>query len=200
MRLQTPLLLLFASVCAPLRAVPPLPAPDLILKNGAIYTVDAARSWADALDIVNGRIDFAGPDSSPLALAGPHTHIVDLRGRIAPPGLNDSHVHLNLNLRHTSAAIARRGVYESEGPARIQREKLSLSTRIATFTDAGVWVNREHEEKATGSLEPGKASHLIGCGQNRFAARPEKSHQTKVLLAILDGKPIYSDATLLPSK
>ena len=94
MRPPIPLLPLLAAALAAVHAAPPIPAPDLILQNGAIYTVDAARSWVSALAIANGQIVFAGPDSGALALAGPHTKIIDLQSRMVLPGLHDSHVHL----------------------------------------------------------------------------------------------------------
>jgi len=67
---------------------------DLILRNGAVYTMDAARSWTAAVAIADGRIIYAGPDSGAAKLAGPSTRIVDLRGRMVLPGFHDSHVHL----------------------------------------------------------------------------------------------------------
>src|SRR5207249_10119067 len=67
---------------------------DLILRHGAIYTMDASRSWAEAVAIADGRILFAGPDSEAAKLAGPSTKIIDLRGRMGLPGFHDSHTHL----------------------------------------------------------------------------------------------------------
>ena len=67
---------------------------DLILRNGAVYTMDAPRSWTTALAIADGRIVYAGPDSGADKLAGPSTKIVDLHGRMVLPGFHDSHVHL----------------------------------------------------------------------------------------------------------
>ena len=32
------------------------PAADLVLRNGAVYTVDAARSWAEAVAVKDGKI------------------------------------------------------------------------------------------------------------------------------------------------
>jgi len=64
-----------------------------VLRNGAVYTVDAARSWASALAIRNGRIIYVGTDSLPAALVGPSTQVVDLAGQMVLPGFQDSHVH-----------------------------------------------------------------------------------------------------------
>ncbi len=67
---------------------------DLILRNGAVYTMDAARSWASAVAVVDGRILYTGPDSGAAELAGPSTKIIDLHGRMVLPGFHDSHTHL----------------------------------------------------------------------------------------------------------
>jgi hypothetical protein len=67
---------------------------DIILKNGAIYTVDAARSWAQALAVKNGKIIFIGTTTGAEGFHGPKTKVVDLKGKMVMPGLHDSHVHL----------------------------------------------------------------------------------------------------------
>jgi predicted amidohydrolase YtcJ len=66
---------------------------DLILRHGAIYTMDAPRRWVESVAVANGLIIFAGPDAGALRLAGPSTKIVDLGGKMLP-GFHDSHVHL----------------------------------------------------------------------------------------------------------
>ena len=69
-------------------------APDLVLHNGKIVTVDQDFSIAQAVAIKNGRFVAVGSDSEILALAGAQTERVDLEGKTILPGLNDSHVHL----------------------------------------------------------------------------------------------------------
>jgi len=67
---------------------------DLILRHGAVYTMDAARSWVQSVAVSNGRIIYAGPDAGAAGLVGPSTKIIDLGGRMVLPGFHDSHVHL----------------------------------------------------------------------------------------------------------
>jgi hypothetical protein len=67
---------------------------DLILRHGAVYTMDAARSWVESVAVADGRITYAGPDAGVNSLAGPSTKILDLGGRMVLPGFHDSHVHL----------------------------------------------------------------------------------------------------------
>lgn len=43
---------------------------DLVLRNGAVYTVDAARSWAETIAIRGDRIVFVGSDREGADLIG----------------------------------------------------------------------------------------------------------------------------------
>jgi hypothetical protein len=66
---------------------------DLVLTGGEVYTVDAARSWAEAVAIRDGRIVWVGGDDGAKAWVGPATRVVALGGRFAMPGFHDSHLH-----------------------------------------------------------------------------------------------------------
>jgi predicted amidohydrolase YtcJ len=66
---------------------------DLVLRGGQIYTVDAARSWASAVAVRNGRIVYVGGDSVPPGLIGSGTDIIELGGAMVLPGFQDAHVH-----------------------------------------------------------------------------------------------------------
>ena len=66
---------------------------DLAFVNGAVYTVDAARSWAQAVAVRDGRISVVGTDADIRTHVGQATEIVDLNGRMLVPGFQDAHVH-----------------------------------------------------------------------------------------------------------
>jgi hypothetical protein len=66
---------------------------DLVFVNGAVYTVDAARSWAQAVAVRAGRIVAVGSDADVKELTGAGTEVVDLAGRMLVPGFQDAHVH-----------------------------------------------------------------------------------------------------------
>ena len=51
---------------------------DLLLLNGYVYTVDAARSVADAIAVRNGEIVLVGTTEDAKQLQGPDTRVVDL--------------------------------------------------------------------------------------------------------------------------
>jgi len=76
----------------------PAPTPasepaDTVLRGGAIYTVDAARSWAEALAIRAGKIVFVGEEAGIDAHIGPETTVIELNGKMVLPGFQDSHIH-----------------------------------------------------------------------------------------------------------
>ena len=68
-------------------------APDTILVNGKVVTLDARSTVAQALAVRDGKIAAVGADADIRALAGPATQVVDLGGRTVIPGLIDSHMH-----------------------------------------------------------------------------------------------------------
>jgi hypothetical protein len=69
------------------------PPADWVLRNGAIYTMDAARTWAEAVAIDDGRIVYVGAKDGLKPWLGARTKLVDLQGKMVLPGFHDSHVH-----------------------------------------------------------------------------------------------------------
>ncbi len=68
-------------------------APDTILVNGKILTVDQQFSTREALAIRDGRIVALDTTANIRKLAGRQTRVVDVQGRTVIPGLIDSHLH-----------------------------------------------------------------------------------------------------------
>ena len=66
---------------------------DLVLTGGRIFTADAAKTWAEALAVKDGRIIAVSGDGDVRSLIGPGTRHVGLRGRTVTPGFQDAHVH-----------------------------------------------------------------------------------------------------------
>jgi predicted amidohydrolase YtcJ len=71
----------------------PAAAPDLILHNAKIVTVDEKFSVRQAMAIEGDRILRVGSDAEILKLKAPGTELLDLNGRMVLPGLIDSHTH-----------------------------------------------------------------------------------------------------------
>ncbi len=89
----------------------PVTPADLILHAAVVYTVDAARPKAEAVAIRGDRLVLVGSNDEALALRGPATRVIDLRGATIVPGIEDAHGHftglgeslIDLNLRGTTS-------------------------------------------------------------------------------------------------
>jgi predicted amidohydrolase YtcJ len=66
---------------------------DLVLRNGAIYTVDGKRSWAQAVVVADKKIVFVGTEADVEAYIGSRTVVIDLDGKMVLPAFVDSHMH-----------------------------------------------------------------------------------------------------------
>ncbi|AOF92925.1 amidohydrolase [Sinorhizobium sp. RAC02] len=76
---------------------------DLILHNGRFTTLDRSNPQASAVAIADGTFLAVGDEREVMALAGPETRVIDLKGRSVLPGLCDNHTHvvrggLNFNM------------------------------------------------------------------------------------------------------
>jgi predicted amidohydrolase YtcJ len=67
---------------------------DLILHRGLFTTFARAQPTATAVAIRDGRFLAVGVDKEVMALRGPKTKVVDLKGRRVLPGLTDNHLHI----------------------------------------------------------------------------------------------------------
>ena len=79
---------------------------ELILTGADVWTGDAARRWAHAIAIRDGRIVAVGTEDDVSELRGPVTEVLAPTGKTIVPGFQDAHVHpafaarnlLNVNL------------------------------------------------------------------------------------------------------
>ena len=78
--------------------IPDILAPDLIIKNGKVITVDEDFSCAEAVAVKDGKIVGVGSVDEVEALRGAPTKTLDLKGKTLIPGVNDSHLHIMLAL------------------------------------------------------------------------------------------------------
>jgi predicted amidohydrolase YtcJ len=80
--------------------------------------------------------------------------------------------------------------------AAIQRrqQRMTLARMLAAFTKVAAWAARE--DAVDGTLEAGKAADVIVLSRNLFKTRPSRYATVRVLLTLLDGKPVYRDPSL----
>ncbi|MGD9096901.1 MAG: amidohydrolase [Desulfobacterales bacterium] len=114
-------------------ATPAPAAPDIILLNGKIATVNGADSIEEALAISGNTIAATGSSADMRALAGNSTKIIDLGGKTVIPGLNDSHIHFVREGMHYHMEVRWDGVDSVE-------EALELLRQQARRTPKGQWI------------------------------------------------------------
>jgi predicted amidohydrolase YtcJ len=147
-------------------ALPAFPqAPDTVLFNGKILTVDEQFPTREAIATRDGKIMALGSTADIRKLAGPQTSVIDLQGRTVIPGLIDSHMH----------AI---------------RAAQSFATEVnwigaPSLAEA---VKRIHD--AAGAMKPG--AWLIVAGGWNVEQFKEKRRPTQAeLLAAAPNNPVY---------
>ena len=109
------------------------PAPDLIVYNAKIVTVDGRFSIARAAAVRGGRFTAVGSDAAVLRTAGPKTVKLDLHGQTVLPGFNDSHHH---QLGHVRALTISANLTDIHSIADIQK---AVAEKAAT-AKPGEWI------------------------------------------------------------
>ena len=110
-------------------------APDLILHNGKVVTVDNQFSIAQAVAVKGPRILAVGSDSEMRALAGRNTEYEDLGGKTVIPGLIDSHIHaFGIGVRRTKQLVF------AEHHGLTLQGMLSEIEQRADITPPGEWI------------------------------------------------------------
>ncbi len=125
--------------------------PDVILHNGRISTLDPARPEAEWIAIQDGRIAAVG--QGPVVLSAGPTRYIDLGGRRAIPGLNDSHIHvirggLNFNLE-----LRWDGVPSLADALRMLREQAQRTPPGQWIRVVGGWSEFQFAERRMPTLE-----------------------------------------------
>src|SRR6266851_4000190 len=90
MRLRIALLCALSGLACTSAPTRPPPAADLLLRGGKVFV--QAGELSTAIAIRGERVAALGAEAENAA--GPSTRVVDLRGRLVTPGMNDAHCHL----------------------------------------------------------------------------------------------------------
>ena len=121
------------------------PTPDLILHNARIYTMDAARTTAEAIAIRGDRIARVGANADVLALRGPATRVIDVSGAAIVPGLQDAHGHFT-GLGASMQSIDLRGTTSYEQVVGMVRQR-AASARAGEWIVGRGWDQNDWSEK-----------------------------------------------------
>jgi len=86
-------------------------------------------------------------------------------------------------------AVRRSDPETTGGDVLLPEQAISLADAIAAFTINAAFVN--HLELHAGSLEVGKFADLAVLDRNLFEVPAEELSETKVVLTLIEGKPVY---------
>ena len=110
-------------------------APDLILYNGVITTLDGSNSTVKAIAIRDGKIIATDDQNGRIrALADKGTTVVDLKGRRVLPGLIDGHLHGMREGYHCWTQVVRLDLVTSRSTA------LAMYAAKAAELPDGKWI------------------------------------------------------------
>jgi predicted amidohydrolase YtcJ len=130
-------------------------AMDFILHNGKLSTLDsdARNANASAVAISAGLIAAVGSDAQILPLATDATRIVDLGGRRAIPGLNDSHTHLIRGGLSFNMELRWEGVPSLADALRMLKEQAARTPAPQWVRVVGGWSEFQFAEQRMPTLD-----------------------------------------------
>jgi len=134
-----------ARCCAVLAAAIPLlaQAPDLVLLNGKIITVDERFTVAQAVAIRAGRFVAVGSTKQISALADPSTRRIDLHGRAVVPGLIDNHMHLLRAAATWTKEVRFDGIYSRKQAIEKLRARIKAAAPGEWVYNIGGWTHHQ---------------------------------------------------------
>jgi len=93
MKAPTAILISSVMLLSHSQAQPSSLAPDLLILNAALHTLDPAQPTAEAVAVMGNRIVAVGSTSELRPLASSKTRVFDAHQNSVLPGFNDAHVH-----------------------------------------------------------------------------------------------------------
>jgi predicted amidohydrolase YtcJ len=155
---------------------------DLVLRGGAIVTLEDARPEVEALAVRGAWIVAAGKVAEIAPLIGPQTKVIELGGRMAMPGFIEGHGHF------LSLGDAKRKLDLSQ--TRSFGEIVDLVAAAAAKTPKGQWIVGRgwHQGKWARPPEP----HVQGYPTHAALSRVSPDHA--VLLTHGTGHMAFANA------
>lgn len=172
-------------------------APDLILRNGRIYTMDDNDSVVSSVAIKDGKFSHVGRHAPQ---AGPNTKVIDLRGKMAIPGIIEPHIHV--------VSLANRPGHHTilENTTSIAEVQATLAARAKEVPE-GEWITSmggwhpnqwaEHRQPTLAELDAACPNHPVLLYQ-QFTGPCSTNSKGKALFNQYDVTPPLPHPSLLP--
>ena len=128
-------------------------APELIVHNARITTLDPARPSAQAVACINGVVASVGDDEDILRTRGQNTRVIDARRRRLIPGLNDTHTHTVRGGLNYALELRWDGVTTLKQALQMLREQVRRTPPGQWVRVVGGWSYAQFQEKRLPTLE-----------------------------------------------
>lgn len=116
--------------------------PSVIIVNGKVWTGEKSEPWAEAIAIKGETIAGVGSNAEIRALAHQKkTRVIDARGRVVVPGINDAHMHPSSGMNGFALSLE----MDAKSP-----DLVAALTSALDETSADLWI--------TGTLGPALAA------------------------------------------
>jgi predicted amidohydrolase YtcJ len=169
----------------PRTAAAPAEAADLVLRNGSLVTMDAARPRAEALAARGQTIVAVGSWADVQPYVGPRTEVIDLGGRLAVPGFIEAHGHFT--------GLGESKIWLDLTRVRSWDEIVGMVAVAARKAAPGEWILGRgwHQEKWTAPPSPAVEGFPVHAGLSRV------SPENPVLLEHSSGHAAFANAKAL---
>ncbi len=104
----------------------------IAIVNGAVWTGETDRPWAEGVALNGDRIIAVGSTSEIRTLVSPSTRVIDAKGGMVVPGFIDSHVHFLAGGMNLASVQLR--------DARTPAEFIARIKAFATTIPSGTWI------------------------------------------------------------
>ena len=151
------------------------PAPDVLLVDGHIVTMNPRQPSAEAIAITGTKITWVGNDQQARKMFPSAKQAIDLHGATVLPGIIDAHTHLlelgkslmRLNLKDVSSA--------DEAVVWVRKRAASIPAGewiLGWGWDEGKWASHYPDNEALSKAAPNNPVYLVGL--HSFAAWANK--------------------------
>src|SRR6266545_5651700 len=128
-------------------------APDIVLLNAKVTTLDRTNPEGEAVAIRDGKIAGVGSARDIAAMAGPKTQTIDAGGCRVIPGLNDSHTHLIRGGLNYNMELRWDGVLSLADGLRMLKEQAQRTPAPQWVRVVGGWTEFQFAERRMPTLD-----------------------------------------------